>query len=454
MLQCLTVAIRPLTVAELAELLAFDFDVAEGEMPKLNSNWRWEDHEEAVLSTCSSLVTVVPNDGSPVVQFSHFSVKEYLMSDRLATSTRDISQYHISLEDAHTLLAQASLAVLLQDRDFNNHADNATLAEYAAEHWVTHVQVDNVASRVRDGMEYLFDPDKPYFEAWLQLHDIDKDDRHRFPNMPDSEPGARPLYYAAMCGLYAPVEHLTLKSPQYASARGGYCGTPLHSASFKGHLPVVRYLLRHGVDANVRDSGKDTPLLLASWEGHRDIVQCLLEHGAVVDSRDQFDYTPLALAASYGHVNVVRMLLEHHANVDARNKFQQSPLILAAQNGNVDIVQVLLEHHADVHSQGPDGQTPLHFAISGYDLKGDCPRVVRLLLEHGANPNARDTAHQTPLHTASVRPNRLDSLRILLEHGADVDAEDNKGKTPLQLSSERGYDEVTQLLSGNRPSHA
>ena len=41
MLQCLTVVIQLLTVAKLAELLAFDFDVAEGEMPKLKPNWWW-----------------------------------------------------------------------------------------------------------------------------------------------------------------------------------------------------------------------------------------------------------------------------------------------------------------------------------------------------------------------------------------------------------------------------
>ncbi|KAN0125387.1 hypothetical protein V8E53_015549, partial [Lactarius tabidus] len=173
MLQCLTVATRPLSVAELAELLAFDFDEAMGGIPKLNLNWRWEDHEQAVLSTCSSLVTVVPNDGSPVVQFSHFSVKEFLMSDRLATSRRDISQYHISLVDAHTVLAQASLAVLLRDPDVNGHVDSAALAGYAAQHWMTHARVENVASQVRDAMEDLFDLDKPYFEAWVQLHDID-----------------------------------------------------------------------------------------------------------------------------------------------------------------------------------------------------------------------------------------------------------------------------------------
>jgi hypothetical protein len=221
MLQCLTVAIRPLSVAELAEILAFDFDEAKGGIPKLNSNWRWEDHEQAVLSTCSSLVTVVPNSGSPVVQFSHFSVKEFLMSDRLATSRRDISQYHISLLDAHTLLAQASLAVLLRDPDVNGHADSAALARYAAEHWTTHARVENVASQLRDGMEDLFDPEKPYFEAWVRLHDIDPVYDGDSANVPDSEIGARPLYYAAFCGFGELVEHLTLKYPQCASARGG-----------------------------------------------------------------------------------------------------------------------------------------------------------------------------------------------------------------------------------------
>ncbi|KAH9981774.1 hypothetical protein BJV77DRAFT_354177 [Russula vinacea] len=45
LLQCLVVAIRPLHVEELAEVLAVDFDDAEG-IPKLNPNWRWEDQEQ------------------------------------------------------------------------------------------------------------------------------------------------------------------------------------------------------------------------------------------------------------------------------------------------------------------------------------------------------------------------------------------------------------------------
>ena len=413
MLQCLTVANRPLSVAELAEILAFDFNDAKGGIPKLNSNWRWEDHEEAVLSTCSSLVTVVPNDGSPIVQFSHFSVKEFLMSDRLASSRREISQYHISLLDAHTLLAQASLAVLLRDPDVNGHVDSGVLAGYAAEHWTTHARVENVASQVRGGMEDLFDKDKPYFEEWVRLYDIDSQ-RSGFPNMPDSELGARPLYYAATYGLHELVEQLTLKCPQYTNARGGVCGTALHSASFDGHLQVVRYLLRFGVNVNVRDEGNDTPLLLASWMGHRDVVQCLLEHGADVELRDKGHDTPLTLAAYFGHFDVVRLLLEHNADANPQNSV---------------------------------GYNPLHNVIRSDSFKAERTQMVQLLLKHGANPNARGYRLETPLHLVSRNADSLDVSRLLLEHGADLDAKNKDGKTPLQLSLESGHDELKRLFS-------
>jgi hypothetical protein len=58
LLQCLAVAARPLRLVEIAELLAFDCQAPRsGGIPKLE-NWRWDDHEEAVLSTCSSLIAL------------------------------------------------------------------------------------------------------------------------------------------------------------------------------------------------------------------------------------------------------------------------------------------------------------------------------------------------------------------------------------------------------------
>jgi hypothetical protein len=61
-LQCLVVAIRPLRVTELAEVLAVDFDDAEG-IPRLKPDWRWEEQELALLSACSSLIAIVEAGG-------------------------------------------------------------------------------------------------------------------------------------------------------------------------------------------------------------------------------------------------------------------------------------------------------------------------------------------------------------------------------------------------------
>src|ERR1700744_5561435 len=91
--QCLAVSVRPLRVEELAEILAVRFDL--GSLPQFYTGWRLGDAEEAVLSACSSLITVVNVHGLRVVQFAHFSVKEFLTSGRLASTTENFSRYHI-----------------------------------------------------------------------------------------------------------------------------------------------------------------------------------------------------------------------------------------------------------------------------------------------------------------------------------------------------------------------
>ena len=76
LIQCVAVVSRPLRVEELAEFLAFDFKA--GRIPRFREDWRVEDPLEAVLSTCSTLLSLVNVEDSQVIQFSHFSVKEFL----------------------------------------------------------------------------------------------------------------------------------------------------------------------------------------------------------------------------------------------------------------------------------------------------------------------------------------------------------------------------------------
>ena len=105
--RCLAVSIRPLRVEELADILAVKFD--EEESPIFDADWRPPDAEEAVFSACSSLIATVDVDGSQVVQFAHFSVKEFLTSNRLSISKGPLSFYHIDAVASHIVVSFSNL---------------------------------------------------------------------------------------------------------------------------------------------------------------------------------------------------------------------------------------------------------------------------------------------------------------------------------------------------------
>ena len=382
LLQCLVVAIRPLRVEELAEVLAIDFNDGVG-IPKLNASWRWEDQERALLTSCSSLIAIVDTGDSRVVQFSHFSVKEYLTSERLATSSQDLLRYHITFNTAHMILAQACVSVLLQLDDHNERDDvekKAPLAVYAAEYWVCHAQFEDVASRI-EGMEDIFDLDKPYFAAWRGLYDIDIKPPigSVFFQFEGGKSGAiTPLYYAALCGFSKLVEQLIAKHPQHVNAIGGYYMTP-------------------------------------------------------------------AVAALAGrHFQLAQVLHRNKSSVEPRGRVENTPLYSAAYYGDLEMVQALLEYGVDVNAQNIGRYTPLDYAsLSGH--RND-PRVARLLIAHGADPNTQNVEGFTPLHHAS-QTGRIEIVRLLIEHGVNVEVKDNRGRTPLDFATERQHKEIIKLLS-------
>jgi hypothetical protein len=246
---CLAVAVRPLRVEELAEILAFDFDAAQDGIPRFHPDRRPKMQEEAVLSICSSLVTIIDNRGSRIVQFSHFSVKEFLTSNRLATSAAPLTAYHILPGPAHTIFAQLCLGLLLHFDDNNKKSvQESPLADYASQHWTTHAQFEDVASRVKDGMKALFDAEKPHFATWIGLYDIDAEPGGRLPSEIPT-----PLYYAALCGFHDIVQDIIVKYPKDVNTSGGSYRFPLIAALRNKHFRVAEILLERGGSFDIQD---------------------------------------------------------------------------------------------------------------------------------------------------------------------------------------------------------
>ena len=348
--QCIVAAIRPLRVEELAEIFAIEFD--PNERTNLVKGWRPENPEEAVLAACSSLIAIIHDEGSKVVQFSHFSVKEYLTSDRLQTSDiGHVCDYYIPLEKAHTVLARACVAIMLQLDEKADRERVATfpLAKYASEHWLDHAKFENVQSQIQDALKDLFNPKRPHLRACIWVHNVE-------------------------------VKHLP-KLEDYCAAKQPppLLATPLYYVVFCGFSELAKWLITmHAEDVNAKCYDDRTPLHVASQEGHVDAVHMLLDHGALVDSRDCDDWTPLHFASCERNLEVVQLLLEYEAALNALEVWDRSPVFLASQSGHLEVVRLLCDRGADVHIQG-FSRTPFQVAtLWGYH------DVAQLLLEYGA----------------------------------------------------------------------
>uniref|UniRef100_G1TG85 Ankyrin 1 n=1 Tax=Oryctolagus cuniculus TaxID=9986 RepID=G1TG85_RABIT len=280
--------------------------------------------------------------------------------------------------------------------------------------------------------------------------------------------GAKPNSRALVSGR--PVE----KVPERVaggglSAQSGL--TPLHVASFMGHLPIVKTLLQRGASPNVSNVKVETPLHMAARAGHTEVAKYLLQNKAKVNAKAKDDQTPLHCAARIGHTNMVKLLLEHNASPNLATTAGHTPLHIAAREGHVETAVALLEKEASqacmtkVRSQpGGPCPPPLWSCCLGRgppspreELPGLCfvgtpgtPSAMGPSPEGGGRtalaPAGPDgTNGYTPVHMAA-KQNQMEVARSLLQYGGSANAESVQGVTPLHLAAQEGHTDMVALL--------
>jgi ankyrin repeat protein len=93
--------------------------------------------------------------------------------------------------------------------------------------------------------------------------------------------------------------------------------TPLHCATWKGHLNVVELLLRFGADVNARNNNDHwgtTPLHAAAHANQRTIAQLLIAQGADINAINLNGRTPLAETEFHKARPVANLLKQHGAH--------------------------------------------------------------------------------------------------------------------------------------------
>ena len=343
--QFLTVSARPLSVQELAEIFAISSDEDQAGIPKFEPSWREPDAELALRSVCSGLIAIDEVDGEKQVRFSHFSVQEFLTSDRLGGH---LSRYHVFPRPAHIFSAKVCLSQLDGRIPKDMVEVMFPLATYAAKHWVDHVKSEDPSSlgQLRAGMIRLFDNKQPQFAAWIGVYDIDNPSGSQLVHNHPREPETSPLYYAALYGSLYMVEYLANSRPNDVMTRSRDGRTPLHAALWNGHSSVALALLNRGADANARDNGDETPLQIASRRGDIEVMVSLYNRGASLAAKNKDNETPLSLASRDGSLEAVRLLLQllgHRADlVNQQAALKRTALHVATIRGHQPIASCCL----------------------------------------------------------------------------------------------------------------
>jgi ankyrin repeat protein len=521
-LRWLAFSVRPLTIAEIAEVVAIDID----RDPAFDAEEVLEDPLD-ILNICTSLVTITAKaeseaigtdyadidgdmgeetdededtdddvdkdedtdeededtdeDGDSAysgtssherteqyVQLAHYSVKEYLISDRIQQSRA--RNYGIEAASCNDFLAQSCIAYITHPNIRIPFSDEQPecfdLANYAFRYWQAHVDAAGkmTGALSRRIMDFFLHGNDSY-TAWAQypwVVDWRADWNRAFYGTDRGEfvfgdaawnESPSPLHIAVCFGWESIVEQL-LASGADINSISESIGTPLYVAARMPNEKVVQYLLDAGADVNglggrfggalqaavtssyfIGDSyfGKDSDV-------RKRITEALLSAGANINAENIVYGTALAASVSCG-VNVVRVLLNAGAEVNPKGGRFDTPLMMAAFYGDEDVVKLLLDVGADVN-EGAQGRSALSHAASTGSTN-----LVKILLGAGADINAELAEHGTALIAASSRGNR-NMVELLLAAGANINAESMNRGTALSAAVLVQSEDVVKSLLG------
>jgi ankyrin repeat protein len=427
-LRWLAFASRPLSLREVAEIAALD----SNRCPAFDPDEVLQDPSD-VLTICSSLVTITDEDKlypkvtittlyspkvytKPVVILAHYSVKEYLVSDRILKSKARL--YGVDPIICHQTLAKNCVQYLLRLEEHLPQLDELydetfspdevlsdfALAKYSALQWKHHYDlVAKPKPELKELVVELFKSEKILtctnrFKGFREFYN-----RDRYLT--------KLMYNACVSG-----QRLVSDTDVDINESNLACWTALDTASEKGYLDIVQFLLEKGATVTKQC------LWLASYKGHLDIVKLLLEKDT--EGKD----VALSVASGQGNLEVVRLLVKHGASVNTEDKQGQRPLQSASSEGHLEVVQFLLENGARI--------TEGCLWLASY--KGHLD-IVKLLLE-------KDTEGKVAALSVASGQGNLELVKFLVKHGAQVNTKRRRQRS-LQSASAEDYGIFSGLVS-------
>ncbi|KAI7479392.1 hypothetical protein KC357_g4217 [Hortaea werneckii] len=381
------------------------------------------------------------------VRLAHFSVKEYLESERILDGTA--KDFRLDAASEHRFLAQSCMTYLIHysndtTKSLDLEGQDAMrlsalkderaypLLYYSAKSWYCHSSLQSDGNSEReirivstDGLRY----------CWRR-HDRALQQE---PVRNDAKQSGSAIYFASLVGLHKVVELLLARGAD-CNALGGRFNTALQAASSKDYRDLVELLLDRGADVGILGGFYGSALQAAASRGSVELVERLLAAGADVNTEGNKFGTSLHEPAFRGSIQIVERLLAAGADIEAKGAF--GSVLQTAVHGvnSIEVVKRLLAAGADVNTQGGFHGNVLQAAASDGSIE-----VVERLLIAGADVNAQGGYYGNALQGA-VYKGSVEVVERLLIAGADINAQGGKYGNALQAAAFLGSIEVVERL--------
>ena len=465
---------RVLKVIELAEAVSIETD-SEGLFDPSNRLFE----PSTICSVLSGLVSTSshPSDLSAYIRLAHFSVEEYLVSDRLAKSRA--SHFHISYEISHIRLAAASLIYLRWAKDFLNQYNGSPM--WSRSPLVTH-QRDNVSDYflLWDNVPYdsllsvISLPEKvpllayactswylhvrmcegylPEREIRLVKDFLECQERVRF----FEEAIFGYSDYAADRGCHSSKHALWKNNPSKAPAKiraePDWIASPLYYAARLGLVDVVTALLKETnrsrmslhqpIHQGLTPGNFGDELRIACFSGRKKIVEMLLNAGADVESVGGAFKTAMGacMQSITPNPDIIQMLLERVERINPDVDWTMGwTLRWAAMEGHLSVVRALIPK---INGVERENYTWTHDYLRDYE------RVAEETFPYGRkylDGSESYIKHGTaPYEAASAGQHEI--LSLLIGNWSNIDEEDYEGRTSLYWAAFNGHTETVKLL--------
>lgn len=368
LLRCLVIASPTLTAASLAEILAM-----QPGQPYLDFDAVATDPYDILDIIAPFVVLTDQEKVQSVVKLSHYSLDEYLLSDRIRQS--QASEFHVDYAEGNAWLACTSLQYLTFDVfDCLTYGiprpgiplslpEDYAFRRYATLNWFRHYGRARTVSTFRNRCE-------PYLRRLLGSYCYKQWQEEYAREYPyDEIYQYSPIGFTISQGMDEIVDDMLAPLADINASIGGPDGiTCLTLAAKWNRASIVRKLLDLGSRLEVVNAKGRTALHAACEFASREAFDILLEAGANVHARASSGSTPFYLACRGGDTAIVKRLRDCGCDINSRTHDSWTPIMEAVENGHEDVVDLLLEWGADLTITTKQRWTVFLIAEDGFNL--------------------------------------------------------------------------------------